>query len=125
MIFTTLVPIQFVSKLPPSISGRIDFCFHVPFTHSFIHSLVRSFLVFSLFPRFVAFPLRFGFIYMQSRGNRHTLTIRNVTYNDLGNYTCQASNNLGKDRASLTLSGIPSVCTFDSVSDTKLHTLSR
>ncbi|XP_055312751.1 neural cell adhesion molecule 1-like [Sitodiplosis mosellana] len=50
----------------------------------------------------------------QSRGNRHTLTIRNVTYNDLGNYTCQASNNLGKDRASLTLSGIPSVCTFDS-----------
>lgn len=54
--------------------------------------------------------------FTQSRGNRHTLTIRNVTYNDLGNYTCQASNNLGKDRASLTLSGIPSVCTFDSVS---------
>lgn len=53
---------------------------------------------------------------LQSRGNRHTLTIRNVTYNDLGNYTCQASNTLGKDRASLTLSGIPSVCTFDSVS---------
>lgn len=56
--------------------------------------------------------------FFQSRGNRHTLTIRNVTYNDLGNYTCQASNNLGKDRASLTLSGIPSVCTFDSVSMT-------
>lgn len=52
----------------------------------------------------------------QIRGNRHTLTIRNVTYNDLGNYTCQASNTLGKDRASLTLSGIPSVCVFDSVS---------
>ncbi|XP_031625515.1 protein amalgam-like [Contarinia nasturtii] len=50
----------------------------------------------------------------QSRGNRHTLTIRNVTYNDFGNYTCQASNSLGKDRASLQLSGIPSVCTFDS-----------
>lgn len=34
---------------------------------------------------------------------------------DLGNYTCQASNNLGKDRGSLTLSGIPTVCYFDSV----------
>lgn len=35
---------------------------------------------------------------------------------DLGNYTCQASNNLGKDRGSLTLSGIPTICYFDSVS---------
>lgn len=61
---------------------------------------------------------------LQNRGNRHTLTIRNVTYNDFGNYTCQASNNLGKDRASLTLSGIPSVCTFDSVRILKLlHSL--
>lgn len=53
---------------------------------------------------------------LQNRGNRHTLIIRNVTYSDLGNYTCQAANNLGKDRASLTLSGIPSICEFDSVS---------
>lgn len=57
-----------------------------------------------------------AFWLLQSRGNRHTLTIRNVTYNDFGNYTCQASSTLGKDRQSLTLSGIPSVCTFDSVS---------
>lgn len=45
--------------------------------------------------------------------------MRNVTYMDLGNYTCQASNNLGKDRGSLTLSGIPTVCYFDSVSEVK------
>ncbi|CRK87748.1 CLUMA_CG001542, isoform A [Clunio marinus] len=51
---------------------------------------------------------------LQNRGNRHSLIIRNVTYMDLGNYTCQASNNLGKDRGSLTLSGIPTVCYFDS-----------
>ncbi|XP_037043839.1 uncharacterized protein LOC119079866 [Bradysia coprophila] len=50
----------------------------------------------------------------QNRGNRHSLIIRNVTYSDLGNYTCQGANNLGKDRASLTLSGIPSICEFDS-----------
>ncbi|XP_070504142.1 lachesin-like [Chironomus tepperi] len=50
----------------------------------------------------------------QTRGNKHSLIIRNVTYMDLGNYTCQASNNLGKDRSSLTLSGIPTVCYFDS-----------
>lgn len=56
----------------------------------------------------------------QNRGNRHSLVIRNVTYMDLGNYTCQASNNLGKDRGSLTLSGIPTVCYFDSVSKRKL-----
>lgn len=52
----------------------------------------------------------------QNRGNRHTLIIRNVTYSDLGNYTCQASNTWGKDRAPLALSGIPTVCTFESVS---------
>ncbi|CAO1420128.1 unnamed protein product, partial [Diamesa tonsa] len=50
----------------------------------------------------------------QNRGNRYTLTIRNVTYSDLVNYTCQASNNLGKDRGALSLSGIPTICYFDS-----------
>lgn len=84
----------------------------------FLVELVFSFM-FSFWFILIFFSLLFFFIFYlfaQSRGNRHTLTIRNVTYNDLGNYTCQASNNLGKDRASLTLSGIPSVCTFDSVS---------
>lgn len=57
------------------------------------------------------------FFPFQSRGNRHTLIIRNVTLNDLGNYTCQASNQFGKDRATLTLTGIPTICEFiDSVS---------
>lgn len=51
----------------------------------------------------------------QVRGNKHSLIIRNVTYLDLGNYTCQASNSLGKDRGSLSLSGLPTICYFDSV----------
>uniref|UniRef100_A0A336KBP2 CSON001901 protein n=1 Tax=Culicoides sonorensis TaxID=179676 RepID=A0A336KBP2_CULSO len=50
----------------------------------------------------------------QNRGNKYSLIIRNVTYSDLGNYTCQASNSLGRDRGYLTLSGIPSICFFDS-----------
>uniref|UniRef100_A0A8D8IEM5 Limbic system-associated membrane protein n=3 Tax=Culex pipiens TaxID=7175 RepID=A0A8D8IEM5_CULPI len=50
----------------------------------------------------------------QVRGNKHSLIIRNVTYLDLGNYTCQASNSLGKDRGSLSLSGLPTICYFDS-----------
>lgn len=92
----------------------LGFVFYVLFV-CFIHSF---FVIFSSFIHFVVYFFSVLFAcYTQSRGNRHTLTIRNVTYNDLGNYTCQASNNLGKDRASLTLSGIPSVCTFDSVSD--------
>ncbi|XP_058122131.1 lachesin-like, partial [Anopheles coustani] len=50
----------------------------------------------------------------QNRGNKHSLIIRNVTYSDLGNYTCQASNALGKDRGKLSLSGLPTLCYFDS-----------
>uniref|UniRef100_A0A182IJW6 Ig-like domain-containing protein n=1 Tax=Anopheles atroparvus TaxID=41427 RepID=A0A182IJW6_ANOAO len=50
----------------------------------------------------------------QNRGNKHSLIIRNVTYSDLGNYTCQASNALGKDRGTLSLSGLPTLCYFDS-----------
>ncbi|ETN67914.1 hypothetical protein AND_000256 [Anopheles darlingi] len=49
-----------------------------------------------------------------NRGNKHSLIIRNVTYSDLGNYTCQASNALGKDRGTLVLSGSPTLCYFDS-----------
>ncbi|XP_055592003.1 lachesin-like isoform X2 [Uranotaenia lowii] len=50
----------------------------------------------------------------QVRGNRHSLIIRNVTLLDIGNYTCQASNTLGKDRGALSLSGLPTTCSFDS-----------
>lgn len=57
-------------------------------------------------------------ICFQSRGNRHTLIIRNVTFGDLGNYTCQAANTFGKGRATVTLSGIPTICEFmESVSN--------
>ncbi|XP_052873378.1 uncharacterized protein LOC128278687 [Anopheles cruzii] len=53
-------------------------------------------------------------VLINNRGNKHSLIIRNVTYSDLGNYTCQASNALGKDRGSLVLSGSPTLCYFDS-----------
>ncbi|EAA07116.5 AGAP010422-PA, partial [Anopheles gambiae str. PEST] len=49
----------------------------------------------------------------QNRGNKYSLVIRNVTYSDIGNYTCQASNALGKDRGTLSLSGLPTLCYFD------------
>uniref|UniRef100_A0A182VDP0 Lachesin n=1 Tax=Anopheles merus TaxID=30066 RepID=A0A182VDP0_ANOME len=49
-----------------------------------------------------------------NRGNKYSLVIRNVTYSDIGNYTCQASNALGKDRGTLSLSGLPTLCYFDS-----------
>ncbi|XP_053675179.1 lachesin-like [Anopheles nili] len=50
----------------------------------------------------------------QNRGNKYSLIIRNVSYSDIGNYTCQASNALGKDRGTLSLSGLPTLCYFDS-----------
>uniref|UniRef100_A0A336K364 CSON015512 protein n=1 Tax=Culicoides sonorensis TaxID=179676 RepID=A0A336K364_CULSO len=50
----------------------------------------------------------------QNRGNKYSLIIRNVTYSDFGNYTCQGSNSLGRERGMLQLSGLPTVCYFDS-----------
>ncbi|XP_063695749.1 lachesin-like [Culicoides brevitarsis] len=50
----------------------------------------------------------------QNRGNKYSLIIRNVTYSDFGNYSCQASNSLGRERGYLQLSGLPTVCYFDS-----------
>lgn len=61
-------------------------------------------------------------IFKQSRGQRHTLFVRNVTREDLGNYSCQASNQYGNNRATVMLTGIPSECEFvDSVSSHHHH----
>lgn len=54
------------------------------------------------------------FYSQQVQKNRYNLIIRNVTFSDFGNYTCQAGNKFGKDRATLKLTGIPSTCIFDS-----------
>jgi len=42
---------------------------------------------------------------MESRGSRHTLILRRVGREDFANYSCYASNKLGKARAYLTLRG--------------------
>lgn len=49
-----------------------------------------------------------------SRGNRYTLTIRNVTASDFGNYSCVASNVHGKARGHLSLTGSAGLAVFDS-----------
>ena len=43
--------------------------------------------------------------YMQQKGNRHTLLIREVAQDDFGNYSCSASNMLGKARAYIRVQG--------------------
>uniref|UniRef100_A0A1B0GJA3 Putative lachesin n=1 Tax=Lutzomyia longipalpis TaxID=7200 RepID=A0A1B0GJA3_LUTLO len=50
----------------------------------------------------------------QNRGNRYTMMIRNVSFFDFGNYTCQAANKLGKERKGMTLTGVPVMSVFDS-----------
>ncbi|XP_050292731.1 opioid-binding protein/cell adhesion molecule-like [Anthonomus grandis grandis] len=50
----------------------------------------------------------------QSRGNRHTLTIRNVSQVDMGNYSCVASNIHGKSRGHIFLSGTATTAVIDS-----------
>lgn len=42
---------------------------------------------------------------METRGNKYTLTIKNVQSSDFGNYSCQGENNLGKSRKYMELSG--------------------
>ena len=42
---------------------------------------------------------------MESRGARHTLILRRVEKEDFANYSCYATNKLGKDRAYLMLRG--------------------
>ncbi len=43
--------------------------------------------------------------YMQQKGNRHTLLIRAVEDQDFGNYSCSATNMLGKARAYIKVQG--------------------
>uniref|UniRef100_A0A1B6E7S8 Ig-like domain-containing protein n=1 Tax=Clastoptera arizonana TaxID=38151 RepID=A0A1B6E7S8_9HEMI len=52
---------------------------------------------------------------MESRGNKHTLTVRNVQGADFGNYSCVAENSLGKAKKYMELSGRPSPAEFRSV----------
>ncbi|XP_063236622.1 lachesin isoform X2 [Bacillus rossius redtenbacheri] len=51
---------------------------------------------------------------MDSRGNKHTLTVRNVQGTDFGNYSCVAENSLGRSKNYMELSGRPSPAEFRS-----------
>ncbi|XP_054285081.1 lachesin-like isoform X1 [Macrosteles quadrilineatus] len=51
---------------------------------------------------------------METRANRHTLTIRNVQSSDFGNYSCVADNSLGRAKKYMELSGKPSPAEFRS-----------
>lgn len=42
---------------------------------------------------------------IDSRGSKHTLTIRNVQVSDFGNYSCVAENSLGRAKKYMELSG--------------------
>ncbi|XP_075214115.1 lachesin-like [Lycorma delicatula] len=51
---------------------------------------------------------------METRGNKHTLTIKNIQSNDFGNYSCVAENSLGRAKKYMELSGRPSPAQFRS-----------
>lgn len=42
---------------------------------------------------------------METRGTKHTLSIRGVQQQDFGNYSCVAENNLGRAKKYMELSG--------------------
>ncbi|GAB0098606.1 Immunoglobulin [Sergentomyia squamirostris] len=50
----------------------------------------------------------------EQRGNRNFLNVRIMTDKDLGNYTCQASNGIGKERKSIIITGSPERCLINS-----------
>ena len=55
-------------------------------------------------------------ISMDTRGAKHSLIIRSVMPTDFGNYSCVASNVLGKERRVVTLTGRPHPVVFQSPS---------
>ena len=42
---------------------------------------------------------------METRGNKHTLTVKRVQASDFGNYSCVAENSLGRAKKYMELSG--------------------
>lgn len=53
---------------------------------------------------------------IETRGAKHSLVIRGVIPTDFGNYSCVASNLLGKERKVVTLTGRPHPVSFQSPS---------
>eukprot|EP00095_Tigriopus_kingsejongensis_P002801 maker-scaffold157_size297442-snap-gene-1.23 protein:Tk02801 transcript:maker-scaffold157_size297442-snap-gene-1.23-mRNA-1 annotation:"limbic system-associated membrane" len=60
--------------------------------------------------------------YMQQKGNRFTMLIRSLDLEDFGNYSCSASNMLGKSKAYVRVQGNPNTPIFNSRVDSKSPT---